>query len=88
MLGASAPFIRVRHASRARFDPRGVCIDVDVVATEGSATEREREISADDGDGAKMGRDGVDERRRGRWERETREDEGGARTERDEGKVG
>jgi len=67
----------------------GVCIDVDVVATrEGGATERAREVGEDDGDAVERGRDGVDERRRGRREREAREDEGGERTERNEGKVG
>lgn len=87
VLGARAPFIWGRHAVCARFG--GVCIDVDVVATrEGGATKRAREIGEDDGDAAERGRDGVDERRRGRREREAREDEGGERTERDDGQVG
>lgn len=87
VFGACAPFIWGRHAVRAAFNPkRGVCVDV--ATRDGDATERAREISADDGNAAERGRDGVDERRRGRRERETREDEGGARTERDDGKVG
>jgi hypothetical protein len=92
VFGACARLIRGPHAVCARFDSRGdvvVVVVVVVVATrDGDATERAREISADDGDAAERGRDSVDERRRGRRERERREDEGGARTERDDGKVG
>lgn len=69
VLGARAPFTSGRHAVCARFN-RGVRIDVDVVATrEGGAIARAREIGEYDGDAAERGRDGVDERRRGRRER-------------------
>ena len=87
MFGACARLIWGPHAVCARFDSRGDVVVV-VATRDGDATERAREISADDGDAAERGRDSVDERRRGRRERERREDEGGARTERDDGKVG
>jgi hypothetical protein len=93
VFGACARLIWGPHAVCARFDSRGDVVvggggGVVVATRDGDATERAREISADDGDAAERGRDSVDERRRGRRERERREDEGGARTERDDGKVG